>query len=417
MVGSVSSGVRKSVRIKVESTWGVAPTNTGADLLERVTSTLTLDKDIFGSAAIREDQQVVDNRHGMQRIGGALTGEVSPKLYQALYAALLRQSFASAATTGALTNVTAAAGPPGTFTRAAGSYLTDGFKVGDVIRWAGWTTGSSAANNARNYRITALTATVMTVGTATTGAAGQKEAVIAQAAGDSVTATVVGKKLTGAVSNHTDLSYAIEHFDQVNTKSELFLGCVPVSAAFNIPPSGMATVAWSFMGRKKQNDTSAYFTSPTAAPNFGKLSGPTGLLRANGVDIGIIAGLNFTIVGGHQMAGPVVGDVYSPGITQGRVAVSGSGQMYQSSDSYSLRDLYEAETEFPISIMLPVGTAVNADFVNIYMPRCKLNSFTDDDGERALMRSFNFVALHNTSGGTGVTSDLTPIMIQDSQAV
>jgi hypothetical protein len=61
----------------------------------------------------------------------------------------------------ALTVTVAAAG--GTYTRGAGSYLTDGFRQGQTVTWSGFT---NAGNNATKVILT-LTATVMT--TSTTG--------------------------------------------------------------------------------------------------------------------------------------------------------------------------------------------------------------------------------------------------------
>lgn len=59
----------------------------------------------------------------------------------------------------ALSVTVAAAG--GTYTRSAGSYLTDGFRVGQTVTWSGF---SNAGNNATKV-ILVLTATVMTVNT------------------------------------------------------------------------------------------------------------------------------------------------------------------------------------------------------------------------------------------------------------
>lgn len=61
------------------------------------------------------------------------------------------------ATASALT-VTVAAGA-GTFTRSAGDFLADGFSVGNLVTWTGFT---NAGNNVVGRRITALSATVMT---------------------------------------------------------------------------------------------------------------------------------------------------------------------------------------------------------------------------------------------------------------
>jgi len=68
-------------------------------------------------------------------------------------------NFAAAGALSAQTVTVNAAG--GTYTRSAGSYITDGFFVGQLVQWAGFTNGG---NNAQKV-ITALSATVMTVST------------------------------------------------------------------------------------------------------------------------------------------------------------------------------------------------------------------------------------------------------------
>ena len=62
---------------------------------------------------------------------------------------------------GAASITVAAAGK--TFTRAAGSFVADGFAIGDAVQWSGYT---NAGNNG-TVIITALTATVMTCANAT----------------------------------------------------------------------------------------------------------------------------------------------------------------------------------------------------------------------------------------------------------
>ena len=78
----------------------------------------------------------------------------------ALPTVLTDQTLNFLATTNLVASVTVAAAG-GTYTRTTGSFLTDGFWVGQQIQWSGFTNGG---NNAIKT-ITALTATVMTVST------------------------------------------------------------------------------------------------------------------------------------------------------------------------------------------------------------------------------------------------------------
>ncbi len=74
-----------------------------------------------------------------------------------------------------------------TLTRTSGSYLTDGFEVGDIVTIA----GSAGANNALLMEITALTATVLTTDSNLTNDTGGGNEQITHA-GEVVTAASLG---------------------------------------------------------------------------------------------------------------------------------------------------------------------------------------------------------------------------------
>jgi hypothetical protein len=409
-----ATGLFKRVAFKAETTFATAAGASGAQTLRRTASTIAADAAFFKSAEINTDRQLRDARKGFKGIKGDIDGELSPGTYSAFMAAVIGSAgFAAGATTTALTNVTAAAGPPGTFTRATGSYLTDGLKVGDIGRWAGWTTGTSAANNARNYRIASLTATVMTVGTAATGASGQPEAVVAQASGDSVTFTVVGKKAITPTTGLADGSFSIEHWHSDVSQSELFIGCKPTSLDINIPSTGMATVKFGFMGVDMTPGSSAYFTTPGALTTAGLTAGVNGKLSVAGVDIATVTGLSIKVAGNHSVEA-VVGSQLTPGVFPGTMDIS--GQITALFDSGTLRDYFLAETELSLNAVLTLTNAVNSDFIAFNIPRLKLTGATKDDKQGAVVQTVPFQCLLNVNGGAATTSDVTTIGIQDSLA-
>src|SRR5579864_848047 len=180
-----ASGINVQLGIKKESVWDTPAGASGAQLLRRTTMIIDLAKAAYRATEKVSTAQTSDMRHGVKSVPGTLSGELAPGSFNLPFQSVIRQDFQSGATTGPIITVAAVAGPPGTFTRSAGSFITDGFKVGDVVRWTGWAT-TGATNNNRNYRITALSATVMTV----TGLL--NEIVGAKIAGDTVTCTVVG---------------------------------------------------------------------------------------------------------------------------------------------------------------------------------------------------------------------------------
>lgn len=412
---AIGTGFFKSLAYKAESTWGTAPSSGSAQYLRRVASTLKKSKGGFRSEEIQTDRQHRDFRHGGEVVNGDINGELSPLTFDALFAAVLGASaFSSAATTGSLTNVTAAAGsPPGTFTRAAGSYLTDGFKVGDIVRWSGWTSGTSAANNARNYRIMVLTATVMTVGTAATGASGQPEAVVSQASGDTVVCTVVGKKVLTPTSSLADASFSIEEWHSDISQSHIYLGCKPTGFQLQADPTGIARITFPFLGRTVTAGTAQYYSTPSAVTTSRLLAGVNGKLSVGGTDLATVTGLNLTVAGGHDTI-QVAGSPYTPGVFPGMLDVSGS--MSVLFENATLRDAFYNETETSLRFHMTTTNDVNADFVSFVMPRIKLNGFDPNDRPQALQHTIPFMALNNTSGGSGINSDAATLIVQDSLA-
>lgn len=401
---AIASGLNKQLIIKKETTFGVAA-GTGSGLyLRRTTSDIGLKKDTYESAEIVTHAQVQDFRHGIRRILGTINGELSPGSYNLLMQSALRKDFVAGATTGAIVTVTAAAGPPGTFTRSAGSFLTDGFKVGDVIRWTGWTTGG-ANNNSRNFRITALTATVMS----TSGLL--DEVVAAKAAGDSVTATVVGKKTHIPATAHTNDSYTVEQNFPDIVQSEQYLGCKFGGMQIRLPATGLATVAFPVTGQDIVTSTAAYFVTPSAAGTQGIAAAVNGSLRANGVDIATVTGVDINLDLG-LFSDAVVGSNKVPSINPARSRVS--GQLTAMFEDASLRDIFINETEIGLTVVLELSTAIAAEFLAFNLPRIKLGAADKDDGEKNLIQTLPFVALYNSGGGAGVASEQTTMSVQDS---
>ena len=80
-----------------------------------------------------------------------------------------------------------------TATRSAGSYLTDGFRVGDFVTFD----GSHADNNTGLFKITTLTATVLTTSGLTANTGGGDERCLL--AGENLTASEFGLKTITSV--------------------------------------------------------------------------------------------------------------------------------------------------------------------------------------------------------------------------
>jgi len=392
---------------KSTSGWGSAPGATGAQVLRRVTSNFNLTKNTLQSQEKRTDYQRADYRHGLGMVGGKIAGELSAGTYQEFFEALCRQDFQSAATSGALSDVTAQASGP-QFATAAGNFLTAGLKVGDIGRWTGFAGGSATDNNSRNFLITALTATDMT------GIFLDGSAVVADSAGDSVTFTVVGKKTWVPETGHVDAHFDIEHWHSDASLSELYLGCKLNSLGIGLDASRLVSIDMDFVGKTRTNAASAYYTSPTDETDTGLLSPASGFIYVGGSQIALLTGLSFTGAGNMAVADRVVGATRPPAIMEGNVIVRGQFSAYLQDGT--LRDYFEDETEVSIFGVFAESDAATADFVSFVMSRCKVGGAEKDSGERGYIQTLPFEALLNVNGGAALANLATTLSIQDSQA-
>lgn len=411
----IAAGLFKQLAYKVETTAGTAPGQSGGQALRRVQSTIDLSKEAYASNEKRTDFQIADYRHGVRRVGGSIQGELSPKTYAELIGVALKRDFTAVTALTGLSLTIAGTGPTYTVTRATGSFLTDGVKVGDVIRL---TTGTlNAANLNKNLLVADVTsATVLSV-IPLNGVAMVAEGPVA-----SCGVSWPGKKSYIPTTGHTDKSVSFEHWYSDLAQSELFLGCKLDKVSVQLPPTGIATVNLDVMGldladtaakRGSVATTAQYFTTPTAISSTGVLAAVNGLLRVGGTTVATITGLTVEIDPAYT-GDPVVGANTVPQLFPGKVNVTGQFTAYF--DGVTLRDAFVNETEIDLVAAFTTDNTATADFITTVLPRIKVGSANKDDGDGGLVQTFSFQALLNSNGGTGVKTEKTSFSMQDSQA-
>jgi hypothetical protein len=402
---TLAAGLFKQVAYKVETIFGTLPAASAAQALRRVQSSLDLKKDTYQSNEIRTDLQIADFRHGVRRVKGSINGELSCKTYSDFFAAAMKRPFAAVTAIAGASITIAGAGPTYTLTRAAGSYLTDGVKVGDVLRLSAGT--FNAANVNKNVMVTALTALVATVMVV------NASALVAEGPITGATVTVQGKKTFVPTSGHTDLSFSIEHFYSDLVQSETFSGCKVDKIALSLPPTGMATVAMDFMGQNVTTASAQYFTTPTAVTTTGSLASVNGIVRVNGTTVAILTGLTLNIDPGFT-GDPVVGSNQVPALFAG--TVNTTGQMTAYFLDTTLRDAFLNETEIDLYAVFTADNTAASDFLAFSLPRIKLGGAAKNDGQGGLVQTIPFQALFNKNGGAGIATEATTISVQDAQA-
>lgn len=379
----------------------IAPNDATARHVPYVSTSLALAKSAIKSQEKRASMQTATMRHGSRSVAGELTLQMQTGTYSPLMESALRRNFTAVAAIAALTTVTAAvAGSGGTFTRSAGSWLTDGLLVGMTVRMAGWT-APATANNARNYTIVALTATVLTVA----------EPVVAKAAGDSVTVAVPGRVSWAPTSGHTSDAYTFEEWMPDVPRSNRFVDCRVNTMAIGLTADDRATLTFGVLGRDRQRGTTRHFAAGTTAAQSAMQVGAGGILVMNGVAVATLTALNLTLTN-NQALGRTIGAALPADVFYGAMEVSGSLTAYF--DNTVLTDAFDDETELSLIVRLADDPAVNAGFVQICLPRIKLAGENNGADSASRVQTFELTALEHPGTAGNVAST---ILVQDSSLV
>lgn len=401
-----AKGLYKQVAIGKQTALGTAKTGSGGQLLRRKTCTFNTSREIHANDEIASHMQDTGVTYGQKSVSGKLDGNLSGLTYSLLMAALVRKDFvATTPTTGI--SVTIAGAGPYTITRAAGSWLVDGVKAGDVGRL---TAGSfTAINLNNNFFITSLTATVLT-GVMLNGDAMVAEGPIASAA-----FTVTGKKAYAPITGQTNDYYTIEEWYSDTSNSELYRDCKVNQMQIAIPASGPATISIDLVGIGMRTlGASQVLTTPGAETTTGVVEAVRGALYVNGAQVANATAAQLTIDSGVQPMGASIGSVMAADLNQSRLKVSGNFTALFSGST--IQALFDAETAVSLVLVAAVTSSKTSDFMSFSLGKVKITSDTPDDGEKEIVRTYNFTAELNGDGGAALAWDKTIISIQDSAA-
>ena len=351
-----------AIQSNVQPDSSIDPGTTDGQILRRTSSTLSLTKDTYQSAEVRTDRQIGDYRHGVKRVTGSLNGELSPGTYWDFVEAVLRGTgtAAVAKSEAELTSV-AADNATSKFTFDGGDPVTEGYRVGMVIRF---TNLSEALNNSKNFLITGFS-----------GASNRDVSVhpapTTMSADTAFNVTSVGKRVFTPASGHVSRKFAIEHYFADLDIFELFTECRIGGMNFNLPATGMATVEIPIMGRDMETGSAGsapFFSAPADVTGTGILAAVNGLIRVQGVNQGIITGAQVNINLSPESPA-VVGQNFVPEIFLGRTEIT--GQLTAFFEDLTLVNYFRDETEISVLLYLLASSADAADAMTIFCKRGK----------------------------------------------
>ena len=405
---AVAQGLLKQTVFAKQAGLGSAA-STGGKIKRRSSSIFTLMRDQYESNEIVSHQQSTGANAGIIKTSGKLDALLSPATFSELFASLLRKD---AAATSSATGVSLTIGAPTAgiygLTRASGSWYSDGFKVGDIIRLS---VGSlNAANLNKNLQIISITSA-----TAATVKPVNGVALVAEGPITGCTVSVPGKKIWAPSSGHTNDYWSVEEWYSDLSKSELFTDVKIASADINLPATGNATVSFDCPGLARTRATSQAIASPAAETTTNVLTAVNGLIVVNGV-VTTVTGCQFKIDGNITQGEAEVGSNSISDLIRGEIKVTGSFTAKFSATT--IQDLYDNQSAIRLLLTVTDGSSGTADFIAFTMPAVKIFGDAADDGEaKEIIRTYPFVAQYYGAGGAGTADNQTILQFQDSQAV
>lgn len=403
---AVSQGLYKTLAYKKQSALGTPATGSGGQLLRRETAVFNKTKTSFNSDEIVAHQQYTGDTYGTGSTDGQINGLLSPGSYAPLLASLCRGTLTAGVASTGMSLTIAGTGPTFTLTRAAGSFLTDGIKVGDVVQLTAGAFTGTASN--LNLIVVALTATVATV------IVPNGSTLSAQGPVASSTLTVINKKVVVPSTGQANDYYTFEEWFSDISRSRLYTDAQMSSADIKLPANGNATVQLNTVGLGRTENASQQLTSPSAASTSAILNATQGEIIIAGTQTLIGTSLDIKIDGQVKPGDPVIGSKTISDLIKGDIKVDGSFATMKADESNST--LFENETIVTIIAAVFADQTAQSAFVSLVIPAAKLMKDTIDDGKKQLVETFDFVAQYNSAGGTGTSTDTGIITIQDSAA-
>lgn len=347
-----------SVRYSKETLWAEDPSTPTMTEVKFTGESLSHSKDTVQSNVIRTDRM----RDDLLQVGVGADGDINIELaytdFDDFLVGLCGGTEFTTSTSGTTTTTVAATAR--TFTRTTGSYITDGFVVGQWVKWTGFTN----AGNAGPYRITTLTATVMTV------ADPETHLVDEAGSGDEVCA---GKMLR---NGGTLGSFLIEKAFTDITKFVYFVGCMVSQIQFNITAKEIVTGTISLMGKKGASSDTTVSGSVTPAGTKTALTASANvghIYEDNTLFASFIRSLQFT-ANNNLRAQDAVGDVAHVGLAPGFFEVRGTIEFYLS--DLAMYQKMENHTPFSLSMRFtdPQGNILILTLPKLYLGKTTTNA-------------------------------------------
>lgn len=405
---AIAQGINKVVTVYKQTGLGVPRSGSGGQALRRETSNGKLTIAQFENNEITSHRQSTGVTAGGRSATFDLNGVLSGNTYSTLLASVVRKAFTATSAFSATTITISGTAALYTFTSSLGTpnFLTNGLKVGDVVRLSA--AGGTAGNKENNILVIGVTSEAIFTGITINSSALTLEAIA------TCTVTVTGKKAIAAATSHTSDYWTVEEWHSDVARSELFTDTVFNTANITIPADGNATIAFNAVALNRTVSGAQVLTTPTAETTTGVVNGTKGAIIINGTDVATVTSASITIDGMVAALPAVIGTNVAPDVGRGVLKVSGSISAFF--ENGTLQGYFDAATPISLALVNAVDDTNASEFITFVMSRVKLTSDDKDDNQTGIIRTYSFTAEINGAGGTALANDKTIISVQDSQA-
>lgn len=374
--------------------------------LRSTSRNVNLQKDTLESEEVRASGQISDSRHGFNRVVGSPGFQLSRQDYDDIIENAMGQywDFGPTDVSGVDLGVTQGAPSSDTATidRASGSFLDDGYRPGDIITTAGFSTG---ANNRTKVRITVVTALVITV-------ADIGNLMITEAAAAARTITYPGRRIDVST---LILTMTLQRGFADIGQYQKFLGTGVNQWVNSVQPTAIVGGSWDLVGMSSP----AWYTSPignsavVAASTNSPFAAFDGTIFEGGGLIAVATGVDWTL--NRNLSGePVIGSKFTPDLFLGNIIVTGQFTAFFLDQVLVNKFVNETESTMWYRLDDTNGT----DFMSVTFPRMKYNGADmDPPAQGPVPLSMPFQALESSEQGVGAgVTVATSAFIQRSNA-
>lgn len=349
-----------------ESTYGTTPASGSFDVVRFSSESLTGTPSFTQSNEIRSDRQPTGQTLTGLDVSGTLSGALAPtKWITDMLASAMMDTWTTAATTGAIDLDITTSGTK--LARASGSFVTDGFAVGDLIQLSGF---STSANNTYVY-VSSVAALEMTiVGPATL-------------ADESGGGNEIAKR-HAYIEIGSDLSsYSIsKNFLDLTSKAIAYRGLRVNGATIDVQNRAEATISFDLAGGGSSpyspgtDITDGRTVNAVATEQALSGSSHVGLIVVDGARVAYcLSGFNLQVSNNHS-ARNCLGSLAPSNQDAGEASVNVSLNAYLTDDNFSF---HAAKTNgSTVSVVFPVVN--NGEGYAFAIPAFKPNSSDAQSG-------------------------------------